>query len=144
MADKLHFSLVSPARELFSGEVDHVIAPGTEGEFGVLPEHEPFLTGLKIGSAELRRAGGATQVAALSRGYAQVEAHEVVVLVGSCEFADEIDRDRAEVARERAGRQLEEMRSPEEGEELYQSYQDAYSRAITRLAVSERQRQFAA
>ncbi|KJS35971.1 MAG: ATP synthase F0F1 subunit epsilon [Hyphomonas sp. BRH_c22] len=49
MADKLHFSLVSPARELFSGEVDHVIAPGTDGEFGVLANHAPFMTTLKNG-----------------------------------------------------------------------------------------------
>jgi F-type H+-transporting ATPase subunit epsilon len=49
MADKLHFSLVSPARELFSGEVDHVIAPGTDGEFGVLVNHAPFMTTLKNG-----------------------------------------------------------------------------------------------
>ena len=49
MADKLHFSLVSPAKELFSGEVDHVIAPGTEGEFGVLAHHAPFMTTLKNG-----------------------------------------------------------------------------------------------
>lgn len=49
MADKLHFSLVSPARELFSGDVDHVIAPGTEGEFGVLVNHAPFMTTLKNG-----------------------------------------------------------------------------------------------
>lgn len=49
MAEKLHFSLVSPARELFSGEVDHVIAPGTDGEFGVLVNHAPFMTTLKNG-----------------------------------------------------------------------------------------------
>jgi F-type H+-transporting ATPase subunit epsilon len=49
MAEKLHFSLVSPARELFSGPVDHVIAPGTEGEFGVLANHAPFMTTLKNG-----------------------------------------------------------------------------------------------
>ncbi|MGB3627486.1 MAG: F0F1 ATP synthase subunit epsilon [Henriciella sp.] len=49
MAEKLHFSLVSPARELFSGEVDHVIAPGSEGEFGVLVNHAPFMTTLKNG-----------------------------------------------------------------------------------------------
>lgn len=49
MSDKLHFSLVSPARELFSGEVDHVIAPGSEGEFGVLPAHAPFMSTLRAG-----------------------------------------------------------------------------------------------
>lgn len=49
MADKLHFSLVSPTREVFSGEVDHVVAPGTDGEFGVLAHHAPFMTTLKTG-----------------------------------------------------------------------------------------------
>jgi F-type H+-transporting ATPase subunit epsilon len=49
VADKLHFSLVSPERELYSGEVDQVDAPGTEGDFGVLPGHAPFMTTLKEG-----------------------------------------------------------------------------------------------
>jgi F-type H+-transporting ATPase subunit epsilon len=49
MAGKLHFSLVSPERELFSGEVDQVDAPGSEGDFGVLAGHAPFMTTLKEG-----------------------------------------------------------------------------------------------
>lgn len=53
MSDKLHFSLVSPERELFSGEVDQVDAPGSEGQFGVLPGHAPFMTTLKAGVVEV-------------------------------------------------------------------------------------------
>ncbi len=49
MADKLHFSLVSPERELFSGAVDQVDAPGSEGDFGVLAGHAPFMTALREG-----------------------------------------------------------------------------------------------
>ena len=49
MAGKLHFFLVSPERELFSGEVDQVDAPGSEGDFGVLAGHAPFMTALKEG-----------------------------------------------------------------------------------------------
>jgi F-type H+-transporting ATPase subunit epsilon len=49
VADKLHFSLVSPERELFSGEVDQVDAPGSEGAFGVLAGHAPFMTTLREG-----------------------------------------------------------------------------------------------
>ncbi len=49
MAAKLHFSLVSPERELFSGAVDQVDAPGSEGDFGVLVGHAPFMTTLKEG-----------------------------------------------------------------------------------------------
>ena len=53
MAGKLHFSLVSPERELFSGEVDQVDAPGAEGDFGVLAGHAPFMTTLKSGRVKV-------------------------------------------------------------------------------------------
>lgn len=49
MAGKLNFSLVSPEREVFSGLVDQVDAPGVEGDFGVLPGHAPFMTTLREG-----------------------------------------------------------------------------------------------
>ena len=49
MADKLHFSLVSPEREVYSGLVDQVDASGTEGDFGVLAGHAPFMTALREG-----------------------------------------------------------------------------------------------
>jgi F-type H+-transporting ATPase subunit epsilon len=49
VAEKLHFSLVSPERELFSGYVDQVDAPGSEGDFGVLAGHAPFMTALREG-----------------------------------------------------------------------------------------------
>jgi F-type H+-transporting ATPase subunit epsilon len=57
MADKLHFSLVSPERELFSGEVDQVDAPGSEGDFGVLAHHAPFMTALKTGPVTVHNDG---------------------------------------------------------------------------------------
>ena len=49
MAEKLHFSLVSPEREVYVGEVDQVDAPGSEGDFGVLAGHAPFMTALREG-----------------------------------------------------------------------------------------------
>jgi F-type H+-transporting ATPase subunit epsilon len=57
---KLHFSLVSPERELFSGEVDQVDAPGSEGDFGVLAGHAPFMTTLKEGRVKVFNEGAAT------------------------------------------------------------------------------------
>ncbi len=57
MAEKLHFSLVSPERELFSGEVDQVDAPGAEGDFGVLANHAPFMTTLKEGRVTVYNNG---------------------------------------------------------------------------------------
>ncbi len=61
-AHMLHFSLVSPERELFSGEVKQVDAPGVEGEFGVLPQHAPFMTVLKPGVVRIHDASGVTPV----------------------------------------------------------------------------------
>jgi F0F1-type ATP synthase epsilon subunit len=59
-------------------------------------------------------------------------------MVGTCEWADEIDRERAERARERSQKALEELRATADGQAQYQEFQDAYSRAITRIAISER------
>jgi F-type H+-transporting ATPase subunit epsilon len=62
MADTLHFSLVSPERELFSGDVKQVDAPGVEGEFGVLPKHALFMTVLKPGVVRIHEDQGITPV----------------------------------------------------------------------------------
>jgi F-type H+-transporting ATPase subunit epsilon len=62
MAETLRFALVSPERELYSGDVDQVDAPGVEGEFGVLPRHAPFMTTLKSGVVRIHEAGRITPV----------------------------------------------------------------------------------
>jgi F-type H+-transporting ATPase subunit epsilon len=134
----IDLNVVTPEGQAFKDGVRSVVLPGTEGDFGVLEGHEVFLTGLRIGEMQIEKADGAHLYAALSRGFAEVRHRTVTVMVGTCEFAHEIDADRAELARERAQRQLSEYRATEEGAETYEDYQDAYSRAITRLAVSKR------
>jgi F-type H+-transporting ATPase subunit epsilon len=133
----LELVIVTPQGQAFNAEVDTVVLPGTEGDFGVLPGHEAFLTALRVGPLELSQ-GERKRFAAVSRGYAEVVDDVVTVMVGSCEFADEIDREAAEKARERTLRQLEELRTTAEGREVWEKYQDEYSQAITRIAVSER------
>ena len=80
MADKLHFSLVSPARELFSGEVDHVIAPGSDGEFGVLVNHAPFMTTLKNGVVRVEDNGETTLRLFVRGGFADVTPAGLTIL----------------------------------------------------------------
>lgn len=80
MADKLHFSLVSPARELFSGEVDHVIAPGSDGEFGVLVNHAPFMTTLKNGVVSVEDNGETTMRLFVRGGFADVTPAGLTIL----------------------------------------------------------------
>jgi F-type H+-transporting ATPase subunit epsilon len=133
----LDLTIVTPEGQAYQGEVEYVVLPGVEGEFGVLEGHEPFLTALQSGALELS-AGGQKRHAAVTRGYAEIHGDEVTVMVGACEWADEIDRGRAERARERALKALQEARQTAEGAADYQELQEAYSRAIARIAVSDR------
>jgi F-type H+-transporting ATPase subunit epsilon len=135
MAVELH--VVTPGGEAFEGAVDYVVLPGVEGDFGVLQGHEPFLTALRTGGLELS-TGGQKRFAAVSSGFAEIHGDAVTVMVGTCEWADEIDADRAERARERLERALRGFRQTPEGEAEYQQLEDAYSRALTRLATSRR------
>jgi F-type H+-transporting ATPase subunit epsilon len=86
MAGKLHFSLVSPQRELFSGEVDQVDAPGVEGDFGVLAGHAPFMTTLKEGQVVVRNNGQVT-VFDLRGGFADVTPEGLTILAEHAEEA---------------------------------------------------------
>jgi F-type H+-transporting ATPase subunit epsilon len=79
MADKLHFSLVSPERELFAGLVDQVDAPGSEGDFGVLAGHAPFMTALKEGEVRVHNDGRVT-VYSVRGGFADVTPEGLTIL----------------------------------------------------------------
>ena len=79
MAEKLHFSLVSPERELFSGPVDQVDAPGSEGDFGVLANHAPFMTALKEGQVRVHHDGKVT-VYDVRGGFADVTPEGLTIL----------------------------------------------------------------
>ena len=79
MAAKLHFSLVSPERELFAGQVDQVDAPGSEGDFGVLAGHAPFMTTLKEGRVRAYD-GDETMVFEVRGGFADVTPEGLTIL----------------------------------------------------------------
>ena len=76
---KLHFSLVAPERELFSGEVDQVIAPGTDGQFGVLAGHAPFMTTLAEGDVTVLD-GAVRRTFAVRGGFADVTPAGLTIL----------------------------------------------------------------
>ena len=79
MAEKLSFSLVSPERELFNGLVDQVDAPGSEGDFGVLAGHAPFMTALKEGPVTVHN-DGQLKVFEVRGGFADVTPDGFTVL----------------------------------------------------------------
>jgi len=81
-AKVLRLDIAVPERLLVSEEVDLVIAPGREGEFGVLPGHSPFLSSLRQGAIRYQRAGRATTIE-ISGGFAHVANDRVIILADS-------------------------------------------------------------
>lgn len=83
MAD-LHFELVTPEKLVRSEEVHMVVVPGSEGEFGVMAGHAPYMTTLKDGELKVyKSAGGAPEAIAVSGGFAEVGDQGLVVLAES-------------------------------------------------------------
>jgi F-type H+-transporting ATPase subunit epsilon len=136
VADRLTLEITTPMRLVVSEQVDEVVAPGIEGYFGVLPGHAPFLTTLGVGVVTYR-SGREEHQLAVAGGFAEVRNDKVIVLADTAERPAEIDRQRAERARERAERRLG-GRSQEEVD--YARCAAALARALTRLQVSSRPR----
>jgi F-type H+-transporting ATPase subunit epsilon len=99
--------IVTQDRGLFSGEADMVLAPGSEGELGILPHHAPLLTTLSYGVLRVRQ-GSQEHAFTIAGGVMEVRPDRVTVLADTGESIDEIDEARAEAARERAQRMLAE------------------------------------
>jgi len=133
MASTIRLELVTPERLLLSEEVDEVILPGYEGEFGVLPEHTQYLAILNIGVLRYRK-GSETRRIALGGGYAEVTPERVVVMADTAERAEEIDVERARRARERAEAALKELSLDDE---TYAKANAALQRAMVRMAAGE-------
>lgn len=134
MAEKLKLELVTPYRHVLSQEVDEVTAPGTLGEFGVLPGHTPLLTTLKIGELTYRQGQEVFHVA-VNWGYVEVKDNVVTVLVTTAEPADQIDLTRAQAALGRAQEALKTL-SPEDKD--FKVMETALERALIRVQVAGR------
>jgi len=102
----LYLEVVTPEKVLVSQEVDMVIAPGTEGEFGILPEHISFLSGIIPGGLRFD-IGNKQDYMAVTNGFAEVSNNRVSILVDSAEKAHDIDIERAQGSMERAQKRLE-------------------------------------
>lgn len=106
MAD-FALTVVTPERTVYSGRVSDLIARGSEGELGVLAHHMPLITALKPCVLRIVEAGGQHRRYAIGGGFLEVGREETVVLADSAEAPEEIDRGRAEAARQRAQSRLE-------------------------------------
>lgn len=134
MAEKIKLELVTPYKQVLSEEVDEVTAPGSIGEFGVLPGHTALLTTLKIGELVYKQGNQAFHVA-VNWGYVEVEDDVMTVLVETAEPADEIDLERAKAA---MGRAEEALKTLDPEDKQFKVMECALERALIRVQVAGR------
>lgn len=134
MAERLALEIATPTRLAVAETVDEVVLPGVMGYFGVLPGHAPFLSTLGVGELTYRM-GRDERHLAVAGGFAEVRNDKVIVLADVAELPEEIDRERAERARERAERRLA-GRSQDDID--FARAAVALARALVRLQVAAR------
>ena len=124
--------IVTPEKTVYSGEVEQLRAPGTEGGFGVLAGHHPMLSSLRIGELVFSAGDEGPKSVAIGGGFAEVQRDRVTVLAETAEFAQDIDVNRAEAARDRA-RELLARRREQQIDEARATL--ALARAVNRLRI---------
>jgi F-type H+-transporting ATPase subunit epsilon len=134
MADELMLEIVTPEKMNFSGKVEEVTIPGTEGEFGVLRGHEAFLSSVDVGELNFIKEGKKTYYS-VNTGYAEVAASKVTILIETAERSDYIDKNRALKAKDKAETRLAQIAKDDVE---YEKVRAALARAIVRLSVAEK------
>jgi F-type H+-transporting ATPase subunit epsilon len=132
----IKLDIVTAEGSVYSDDVDIVIAPGIEGELGILPHHTPLMTMLQPGEL-IARKGGEEYSLAISGGFLEVRPDRVIVLADSAERAEEIDIARAEEAKKRAEKRMAEKYEP--GIDSGRA-EAALRRSLIRIKVAERYR----
>ena len=131
----IKLDVVTAERSVFSDDVDEVIAPGVEGQLGILPHHAPLMTTLQPGELTVKK-GGEEFCIAVTGGFLEVRPDRVIVLADAAERDDEIDVSRAEEAKRRAE---ERLRQHMPDIDLARA-EVSLRRAMARLAVAEKRR----
>ena len=132
----IRIDIVTAERAVYSEDVDAVIAPGIQGQLGILPHHAPLMTTLQSGELLIKKDGEEIALS-VTGGFLEVRPDRVVVLADAAERADEIDVARAEEAKRRAEKLLADRGTI--GADAA-SCEASLHRAMTRLAVAEKVR----
>lgn len=127
-------SVVSPERLVLSEEVEEAQVPGKNGYLGILPGHAPMMTELDIGELSYRQ-GDRTAFLAVTWGYCEVLADQVIVLAERAERAEEVDTERAQASLERARKRLS---NHQDGDTDFLRAGTSLQRALIRMQVSQK------
>lgn len=125
--------IVTPERKVFSGQVNFVGVKGYEGELGIMANHMPLVTPLKIGPVKIVLEDGSEKFVAVGGGFIEVRGKQATILARTAELPEEIDIDRALRAKERAEERLRRKHEIDT-----KRAEIALQRAITRLKVTGR------
>lgn len=128
---KIQLDVVTPEELVYSEKVDLLEGPAIDGLIGILPEHAPLVTAMKIGVVRIVKDGEETQIA-ISDGFMEVQPDRVNLVVRTAELPEEIDVERAKSARERAEERLEK----EKNDTDFARAEAAYDRARARLKAA--------
>jgi F-type H+-transporting ATPase subunit epsilon len=131
----IKLDIVSAERSVFSEDVEVIVAPGVEGQLGILPHHAPLMTMLQPGELLVKKGGDELSLA-ISGGFLEVRPDRVIILADAAERTEEIDVARAEEAMRRAQEQLTHRTADTDVARA----EAALRRAMTRLQVVERSR----
>ena len=132
---KIRLEIITAERVVYSEDVDVVVAPGIEGQLGILPHHAPLMTMLQPGELMVRRDNQEESMF-VSGGFLEVRGDKVVVLADVAERADEIDIARAEAAKRRAEERIAQYPAHVD----HARAEAALLRSMIRLRVAEKSR----
>ncbi len=132
MENKLKLDIVTPYGLVLSEDIDEVSLTGSEGEFGVLPGHVPFITTLNIGML-IYKKGSESGIIFVNSGYAEVLPDKVTILAESAERSEDINIERALAAKNRAEERLKQAEKID-----YVRAMSALGRATIRIQVAEK------
>lgn len=128
MEKTFQLEIITPERQFFTGPVEKLTLPALDGEYGVLPGHEPVVTAIEPGEARYQ-VDGVWHSVIVTQGFAEITSDYAVVLVATAERPEEIDALRAQRAKQRAEERLRQHESRRE----YFSSKAALARANARL-----------
>ncbi len=135
MASTFKLEIITPDKIVFDGETENVIVRTTVGDKGILARHEPYCAALTIGKLRVK-TDGKFRVAAVSEGIIKVDSEKTVILAQSCEWADEIDVERASKAKESAEERMNKI-DREKAQKDYEIAEYKLKRALNRIDTSK-------
>ena len=128
-----HLQIVTPDRLFFDGEAERLVVRTSEGDIGILPGHTPLVTPLGIGPMRVFMPDGQVRFAAIANGFLKASPQQTTLVAVTCEWAEEIDVDRARRAKEDAEEKLRAAQSQRE----HDLAELRLKKAINRLQISK-------